>query len=85
MDVFRADSGEMERTSPINIATLALTAVSLQDLVARHARFNSDLVEGRPVAPKYARDFLRPIMLVRTDDVERIWQEHRKGQTRKLR
>ena len=81
IDVFRAYGGEMERTSPITIAMLALRTVSLQDLVARHARLNWDLVEGRPVAPKYARDFLRLIDLVTTDEVERIWQEHRKPQS----
>jgi hypothetical protein len=81
IDVFRAYGGEMERTCPITIATLALRTVSLQDLVARHARLNWDLVEGRPVAPKYARDFLRLIDLVTTDEVERIWQEHRKSQS----
>jgi hypothetical protein len=42
---------------------------------------SGDLVEGRPAAPKYARDFLRLIELVRTDEVERIWQEHRKRQS----
>jgi hypothetical protein len=81
VDVFRAYGMEMGRTSSIKIATLALGTVSLQDLVARHARLNWDLVEGRPVAPKYARDFLRLIELVSTDEVERIWQEHRKGQS----
>jgi hypothetical protein len=81
LDVFRAYGMEMERTFPIEIATLALRTVSLPDLVARHARLNWDLAEGRPVAPKYARDFLRLIELVTTDEVERIWQEHRKGQS----
>jgi hypothetical protein len=81
MDVFRAYGMEMERTSPIEIATLALRTVSLQDLVARHARLNWDLVEGRPVDPKYGRDFLRLIELVRTEEVEPIWQEHRKSQS----
>ena len=81
MDVFRAYGLEMERTSPIEIATLAFRIVSLQDLVARHARLNWDLIEGRPVAPKYARDFLRLVELVTTDEVECIWQEHRKPQS----
>jgi hypothetical protein len=40
LDVFRAYGGEMERTSTIKIAKLALRTVSLQDLVARHARLN---------------------------------------------
>lgn len=37
MDVFRAYGGEMERTSPIKIATFALRTVSLEDLVAFEA------------------------------------------------
>jgi hypothetical protein len=78
IDVFRAYGMEMERTTPIEISELAFRIVSLQDLVARHARLNWDMVEGRPVAPKYARDFLRLIELVTTDEVECIWQEHRK-------
>jgi len=81
VDVFRAYGLEMARTSPIEIATLALSVVSLQDLVARHARLNWDLMDGRPVAPKYARDFLRLVELVTADEVECIWQEHRKPQS----
>jgi hypothetical protein len=77
----RANGREMERTSPTKIGTLAFTTVSLQDLVARHARLNWDLVEGRPVALKYARDFLRLLELVKTDEVERIWLEHRQSQS----
>jgi hypothetical protein len=67
VDVFRGYGMEMERTSPIESTALPRT-LSLLDLVARHARLNWDLVEGRPVAPKYARDFLRLMELVRTDE-----------------
>jgi hypothetical protein len=81
VDVFRAYGMEMERTSQIECTALPFKTVSLQDLVARHARLSWDVMEGRPVAPKYARDFLRLIELVTTDDIERIWQEHRKGQS----
>jgi hypothetical protein len=42
---------------------------------------NWDLVEGRPVDSKYARDFLRLIELVKADEVEQIRQEHRKSQS----
>jgi hypothetical protein len=38
-------------------------------------------MEGKPIAPKYARDFLRLIELVTTDEVECIWQEHRTSQS----
>jgi hypothetical protein len=70
VDVFRAYGSEMQRASG--------GVVSLEDLVARHARLNWDLMEGKPVAPKYARDFLRMADLVSTEEIERIWQEHRK-------
>ena len=81
VDVSRAYGMEMERTSQIECTALPFKTVSLQDLVARHARLSWDAMGGRPVAPKYARDFLRLIELLTTDEVERIWQEHRKGQS----
>ena len=78
MDVFRAYGSEMNRVLPIEIATLAFQVVSLEDMVARHARLNWDLMEGKPIAPKYAQDFLRLLEFVTTEEVEAIWQEHRK-------
>ena len=81
IDVFRAYGLEMDRASVIEVATLAFKMVSLQDLVARHARLNWNLMEGKTIAPKYARDFLRLIELVTTDEVECIWQEHRTYQS----
>jgi hypothetical protein len=78
MDVFRAYGSEMKRVLPIEIATLAFQVVSLEDMVARHARLNWDLMEGKPIAPKYAQDFLRLLEFVTTEEVESIWQEHRK-------
>ncbi|HEY4741511.1 MAG TPA: hypothetical protein VIH76_13025 [Candidatus Acidoferrales bacterium] len=86
IDVFRAYGSEMERTSSIEIAGLVVNLVSLQDLVARHARLNWDLMEGKLIAPKYARDFLRLLGLVQTAgiqiaEMESIWREHRKSQS----
>jgi hypothetical protein len=78
IDVFRAYGSEMERLVPVTIAGLRLQMVSLEDLLARHARLNCDLMEGNLVAPKFARDFLRMIDLVTPDALESIWQEHRK-------
>ena len=78
IDAFRAYGLEMERTSLVEIAGFAFRMVSLQDLIARHARLNWNLMEGKPVAPKYARDFLRIVNLVPTGEIEGIWQEHRK-------
>jgi hypothetical protein len=49
MDVFRAYGRAIERASTIKIGSLALRTVSLQDLIARHARLNWGLVEGKPV------------------------------------
>lgn len=80
IDVFRAYGLEMERISPVEIAGSVFRLVSLQDLVARHARLNWNLMEGKAVAPKYARDFLRLVDLVSTGEIEGIWQEHRKPQ-----
>jgi hypothetical protein len=71
----------MNRVLPIEIATLAFQVVSLEDMVARHARLNWDLMEGKPIAPKYAQDFLRLLEFVTTEEVESIWREHRKPQS----
>jgi hypothetical protein len=70
VDVFRAYGAEMQRTSG--------GVVALEDLVARHARLNWDLMQGKPVAPKYARDFIRMMDLVSTAEIESIWPDHRK-------
>jgi len=78
IDVFRAYGGEMERVVPVTVAGLKLRMASFEDLIARHARLNWDLIEGKRVAPKFAKDFLRMIDLVAHDLVETIWQEHRK-------
>jgi hypothetical protein len=78
VDVFRAYGSEMERAVEVPLAGLTMKVVSIEDLAARHARLNWDLMEGRPVAPKFARDFLRMLELVDAGEVEEVWQEHRK-------
>jgi hypothetical protein len=78
MDVFRAYGSELERTLPVTIASFAFKMISLQDILARHARLNWDLMENKPVAPKYARDFLRLLEYVETDEIESVWREHQK-------
>jgi hypothetical protein len=80
IDVFRAYGSEMQRSLPIDWDGASFRVVAIEDLVARHARLNWDLLEGKPVAPKYARDFLRLLEVVSLDDVLTIWQEHRKPQ-----
>jgi hypothetical protein len=79
IDIFRAYGQEMERALPTELAGSVFRIASLQDLVARHARLNWNLMEGKPVAPKYARDFLRMVDMVSISEVEGIWQEHRKS------
>ncbi len=78
IDVFRAYGSELERTVPVTIAGFAFKMLSLLDIVARHARLNWDLMENKPVAPKYARDFLRLLEYVEAEEIEPIWREHRK-------
>jgi hypothetical protein len=81
VDVFRGYGSVMERVVPAKVAGVAFPMVSFRDLVARHARLTWDLVEGRPVAPKYTRDFLRMVNLVSTAEIQSIWLEHRKPQS----
>jgi hypothetical protein len=76
MDVFRAYGNEMERAEVVE--DVPLRVVALEDLAARHARLCWDLVDGKCVAPKFARDFLRMVETVRADGVEVVWREHRK-------
>jgi hypothetical protein len=78
LDVFRAYGSELERAVNVTIAGAAIRMVSIQDIVARHARLNWDLMESKSVAPKFARDFLRLLGYVKTDEMESIWREHRK-------
>ena len=77
VDVFRAYGRELERVQNIETPELALTIVAFEDLVARHARLCCNLLRGRPLAPKLARDFLRMAEFAETKNVEQVWQEHR--------
>jgi hypothetical protein len=74
VDVFRAYGSEMERSE----AHENFRIVSLQDLTARAARLSWDLAENVPLAPKYARDFLGLLKLVQPEELESVWQDHRK-------
>lgn len=81
VDIFRAYGHEWDRTVPVDLIGIPLRMVPLEDLLARHARLCWAIEEGRPVAPKFARDFLR--MLEVADSallarVAQLWQEHRK-------
>jgi hypothetical protein len=77
IDVFRAYGSVMDRTLPIEEMSQSLRMISHEDLTARAARLCLDLHEHRPIAPKYARDFLRLLDLSTHEDVESAWQEHR--------
>ena len=78
VDVLRAYGDVISRVSPIRMFSEPFRIISLEDLTARAARLCWDLAAGVPVAPKYARDFLRLLEIVSTDRVEAAWQEHRK-------
>jgi hypothetical protein len=78
VDVFRADSETMSRTSHMDLPFGSIRVVSLEDLVARAARLTLDLAEGVPVPAKHARDFQRLLELPVPTEIELAWQDHRK-------
>jgi hypothetical protein len=80
VDVIRAYGSEMERVSEIEVSGIPLKIVSLEDVEAAHALVCWDLMLGKKVDPKYARDFLRMLALVKTDEMEGVWQEHKRPQ-----
>ena len=79
IDVFRAYGSVMDRTVLIEEMSQRLRVISHEDLTARAARLCWDLQEDRPVAPKYARDFLRLLDLSTPEDVAWAWQDHRQA------
>lgn len=78
VDVIRAYGLEMERVSPVEVSEIPLRILSLEDVEAAHAGVCWDLLEGKRVDPKYAKDFVRMLDLVKSDEIENVWQEHRK-------
>ena len=78
VDVVRAYGCEMERASPIEVSEIPLSILSLEDVEAAHALVCWDLMAAKSVDPKYAKDFLRMLALVKSDEIEEVWQEHRK-------
>lgn len=78
VDVFRAYGCEMQRTQSIELYGAPLKIVSFADLVCRHARLCCDLFRDQPVAPKFARDFLRMVRLATPEHLDEVWREHRK-------
>jgi hypothetical protein len=78
VDIVRAYGEQWERTTPFELAGVPLRLVAFEDVLARHARLCWDLVEGKPVPPKFARDLLRMLDAAELPDAQRVWQEHRK-------
>jgi hypothetical protein len=83
VDIFRACGRTMDRAEPATLEGIPLSIVAFDDLLSRHARLCWDLIDGRPLAPKHARDFLRLLDLVPAHHIasaqsDNLWQEHRK-------
>jgi hypothetical protein len=76
VDVFRACGAQMERVSLVELPIGRLHIVSFEDMVARATRVCYDLLIEKPVAAKYARDFLRLFELADAEKVEPVWLEH---------
>jgi len=78
VDVFRAGSGVMNRAIWFDGPSGPLRVASVEDLVAHGARVLLDLDAGVPVPAKHADDYLRLADLVKSPDMEPVWQDHRK-------
>ena len=79
VDVFRAYGSVMDRVQEIHPKFATFSMISVEDLTARAARLSWNLCEGRSVASKYVRDFLRLVELSTTESVESAWQDHRQA------
>lgn len=80
IDVFRAYGDEMERVTDIRLGDCRLKIVSLEDLVCRHARLCCDLLRDQPLAPKFARDFLRMAEFTQSSNIDNVWHDHRRSE-----
>jgi hypothetical protein len=78
IDVFRAYGNEMNRVQSMRIFDVDVQLVSIEDLVARHARLCCALLRGERLMPKFARDFLRLAAVIKPERIEPVWREHRK-------
>jgi len=77
IDLFRTWGKEMERASEVELDGMTIRTISLADLAARKARLCWEMVEGRSIAPKHARDLLRMSELRPPQEFQEAWQEHR--------
>jgi len=78
VDLVRGYGQEMKRVVPIQLEGIWLNMISVEDVEAAHARVAWGMVQGKKVAPQHARDFLRLLPLVTAEEMDEIWQEHRK-------
>src|SRR5262249_2878815 len=68
----------IRRSRLIQLGSDTIRVVSLEDLAARMARLSLDIAKGLPTASKYVMDFMRLDRLVQAEQVESVWEEHRK-------
>lgn len=73
VDVFRVHPSVMDR---VVLLDSGQRVISRQDLTARAGRLTWDLSQ-KPVAPKYARDFLRLLAWTKVHEMEEVWRQHR--------
>jgi hypothetical protein len=78
IDVFRAYGATIPRSHLIQFESEKIPVVSLEDLVARMARLSLDIAEGLPIPSKYVTDFMRLDALVQAEQIDSVWEEHRK-------
>jgi hypothetical protein len=78
VDVVRAVGATMSRVIEIEIGSMPMRIISLEDLIARAARLLLDLAAGIPTPSKHARDYLRMAAFVNPLQVETAWQDQRR-------
>lgn len=78
LDVFRANGNTMMRAVTEQVDGIRLRMISLPDLTVRCLRLCMDLASQTPIPAKHARDLLRLLSLVDVEQMEPVWQEHRK-------
>jgi hypothetical protein len=84
IDVFRACPSTLARATTtrdlgLDLAAAALRLVAVPDLIARTARLALDLLDGVPIPAKHAADYLRLSGMVKPQDVQSAWEDHRKA------
>lgn len=78
VDVFNDGGAATKRAQTIVLSGWRTQVISLEDLLARMARFSLDIAHGEAVPAKHVHDFLRLVKLADVDDVEMVWADHRR-------